>query len=352
MSNWKDLKNNPRLKKIYDTRLVIIRLTREWFWSLKFSEVETPIALKYAGQEPYLNPVPVEFCHPNGKKEKFFLQTSPEFGMKKLLGAGYEKIFQLCKCFRNFEDWGDGTHNTEFLMLEFYRAPGSFLDIENDIESLFKFIGKKLGIEKFGECNIFDSWDRITMKELWQQELGIDLDKNLTIEEISDTARNMGFFVGASDSYEDIFYQIFLNKIESNLGKSKPVFVYDYPAQMCSLSKICKNNEKYAERFELYINGLELANGFGELTDSIKQAQALELDLEKRKSFGKEIWAVDNDFIDALASLDERLAQKNDESKNGAGGVALGMDRMVLLFSQVRGLNEVIFETVSDQTQF
>jgi len=337
--DWKAIKNTPRLKEIFNLRIAMSRLTREFFWQQNFKEIETSIALKYPGQEPYLNPVPVEFHNPTGDSEKFYLRTSPEFALKKLLGAGYSKIFELGKCFRDFEQWG-GNHNTEFTMLEFYRAPGTQFEIMEDIESLFKFLEKNLNgkvpSSKFQVPS--DDWEKITMKNLWKQELGVDLDFNLDLKSISKTANELGFKLSADDVYEDVFYKIFLNKIEPSLGKSRPVFVYEYPAQMCSLSKLCKDNEKYTERFELYIGGLELANGFGELTDGQKQKELLEADKNKREKLGKETWGVDQGFIDALYEIEVE-----------ASGVALGFDRMVKLFAGARDLNEVVFQAVNDQ---
>jgi len=346
MSKWKQIKNTERIKKIFELKIKILRLTREFFWQFNFLEVETPIAVKYPGQEPYLDPVAVVFNNPSGLSEKFFLRTSPEFALKKILAAGYEKIFELGKCFRNFEEWG-GNHNIEFTMLEFYRAPGGQFEIMNDIEFLFKFVGEKLGIKKFDNCQIDCDWERITMKELWQKELNINLDENLDLVSLSKTAESLGFKIQKEDVYEDVFYKIFLNKIETKLGKEKPVFVIDYPAQMCSLSKKCIQDNRYAERFELYIDGLEIANGFGELTDGEKQQELLEIDKRKRKELGKEIWEVDVDFIEALKSLDSLPSV----AKDGAAGVALGFDRMVKLFAEANNLNEVIFGSVADQVE-
>lgn len=341
---WKELKENIRLKKVYDLKILILRLIREFFWSQDFLEVETPIALKYPSQEPYLNFIPVEFHNPKGEVEKFYLRTSPEFALKKILGAGYSKIFEIGKCFRDYEEWG-GNHNTEFTMLEFYRASGNQHKIMSDLEELFKYIAKCLKIKKLKDCEIVGGWKKITMKELWESELNIDLDKNLDLISLSKTARKLGFNVDKNDAYEDVFYKIFLNKIESKLGFNNPIFIYDYPAQMCSLSKKCKYNKKYAERFELYINGLEICNGFGELTDSEEQKKLLLIDKNKRMKLGKEIWDIDNDFIEGIKSLNNRVAVLNSE----VSGVALGVDRMIKLFAGANDLNEVIFCSVFDQ---
>lgn len=344
---WSDLKNNPRLLEIYKTRLQIIKLIREFFWSQDFVEVETPVAVKYPGQEPYLNPLPVIFHDPNGAEHKFYLQTSPEFAMKKLLAGGFTKIFQICKCFRDFEQFG-GNHNTEFTMIEWYRAPGTLGNIMDDTEALFKYVAAKLGVNEV-ECKgnrvkIDGKWERSSMREVWKKYLGVELNDFLTNEKMAELAKSKGCSVQADGPYEDLFYKIFLNEIEPKLGMDSPVMIYDYPEQMTSLSRLSKNDPRYAERFELYIAGLELANAFGELTDAQEQKKRLESDKEKRNQLGKEIWPVDPDFISALES-----------GMPEAGGIALGIDRMVMLFTCLSGrqagakdINEVIFQAVGD----
>ncbi len=341
MSTWSDLKNTPRLQEIYNTRIEIIKLTREFFWSQGFLETDTPIAVRLASQEPYLNPLKINIHDPDGNPESFYLRTSPEYSLKKLLAAGYEKIFEIGKCFRDFESFG-GNHNTEFTMIEWYRAPGKYQDIMNDTENLFKFIGKKLNknIVKYKEkeINISGDWEHSSMKEVWQKFVGVNLDDYLQIDKLSELAKSKGYKMQENEPYEDIFYKIFLNEIELKLGNDRPVFVYDYPAQMSSLSRLCEHDNRYAERFELYVGGLEVANAFGELTDATEQEKRLAEDIEKRKELNKPIWPVDPNFIDALKS-----------GISPAGGIALGVDRMVLLFTGAKDLNEVIFSSIKDQ---
>jgi len=353
MSTWIDLKNTARLKKIYEERIKIIHLIRDFFWSENFMETDTPIAVKYPGQEPYLNPVAIKIHNPGAVEYGFHLQTSPEFAMKKLLAAGWNKIFQICKCFRDYEDFG-GQHNTEFTMIEWYRAPGCLEDIMDDTEKLFKFVETRLRdsamarrgkIEfKNKEIDIGGKWERLSMREVWKKWVGVDLSELLEFvgpprsTKLGQLAISLGFTVNETDAFEDIFFKIFLNKIEPNLGNERPVFVYDYPAVMSSLSRRCTVDPRYAERFELYIGGLELANAFGELVDAKEQKIRLEEDKENRNSLKKEIWPVDPDFISALQSgIPE------------AGGIALGVDRMVLLFTKARDINEVIFQSIKDQ---
>ncbi len=341
MSTFSELKNNHRLKEIYEKRLEILRLVREFFWSQNFVEAETPIALRLPGQEPYLNPMAVHFIDPYLKSHKFYLRTSPEYALKKILSAGWQKVFEISKCFRNVESFG-GTHNPEFTMIEWYRAPGSYLDIMDDTEKLFKYIGAKLNINfliyKNKEINFLVNWDRISVKDLWQKYLNINLDDYLDVEKLKTLTQKRGWAVDENDAYEDLFYKIFLNEIEPFLGVDKPVFIFDYPAQMCSLSKLCVNDLRYAERFELYIGGLELANAFGELTDPKAQRTNLQKDMDLRTQLQKEVWSIDEDFISALES-----------GIPPAGGIALGIDRMVVLFTGARDINEVIFQSANDQ---
>jgi lysyl-tRNA synthetase class 2 len=341
MSTWKDLKNVARLRAIYDARLKIIRLTREFFWRAGFVEADTPIGVALPGQEPYLSPMSVVFHNQEGDAHKFYLHTSPEILMKKLLAAGYGKIFQITKCFRDFESFG-GAHNPEFTMMEWYRAPGNFFNIMDDAENLFKFISRRCGVKKMKikkyEIPVLCRWERKTMKRVWLEYLGVNLDEHLTCSSLVRLAKKLGQKTQKSYAYEDLFYLIFLNNIEPHLGIDRPIFIYDYPAQMCSLSRAAKD-ARYAERFELYIGGLELANAFGELTDAKLQKKSLEADRAKRKKMGRDVYDVDQDFIDALAA-----------GIPSAGGIALGIDRMVMLFTGAKDINEVIFQSAADMT--
>lgn len=347
MSTWKQLKDNPLLKKHYTDRTVILRSIREFFWSKDFLETDTPIAVRLPGQEPYLHPIPVDFRDPDGQSERLYLHTSPEFSLKKLLAAGFEKVFYITKCFRNYEEFGTefSTHNTEFTMIEWYRAPGTLENIMDDTEELFKYVGKQLSVSelmyKNAKIPFTSAWDRWTMKEVWQKFLGVNLDEYLVIDALKTLAVRLGYEVSPGDQYEDVFFKIFLNEIEPKLGFDRPVFIYNYPRSMCSLSRVCPADNRYAERFELYVAGLELANAFGELTDASEQKRRLEEDKALRTNMGKPTWAVDPDFIAALES-----------GIPNAGGIALGVDRMVVLFTGAHGLNEVIFETVAEQLEF
>jgi lysyl-tRNA synthetase class 2 len=336
MSTWQELRDNPILRQKYDARVAIIRLIREYFWSQNFVETDTPVALRAPGQEPYLNPVPVVLRDERGQAHDFYLQTSPEYSMKKLLAAGYEKIFQICQCWRDHEEFG-GTHNPEFTMIEWYRAPGRYEEIMDDVEKMVKYVGERLMIDdlRLKDCkiDILGKWDRISMKELWRKYLNINLDDYLTVEKMGGLARSLGYSVDEKDVYEDVFYKIFLNKIELNLGLDRPVIVYEYPAQMAALARVCPHNHRYAERFEVYIGGLELANAFGELTDANEQERRFVAEQRQRAALGKTVFPIDKELINALKCIPS------------AAGIALGVDRLAMIFTEAGDINEVRFDS-------
>ena len=346
MATWQEIQNNPRLKDIQENRIKILKNIREFFWHNGFDEVDTPISMREPGQEPYLNPIKIGIKDAIGKEYDFYLRTSPEYALKKFLATGKEKIFEIAKCFRNGEAL-EGTHCPEFTMLEWYRAPGKLSNIMDDTEALFKFVMNKLDKHQFSYRGIqiycFEKWERVAMKELFQKYLSVNLDEYLETKKIFELAKKLGYQADPNDEYENIFFKIFLNEIEPKLGLEKPIFVYDYPAQMCSLSKLTESDPRYAERFELYIGGLEIANAFGELTDPAEQQKRLEDDRKLRQKLGKEIWSVDPDFIAALGELEKQGRE--------AGGIALGIDRMVVLCTGAKDIKEVIFSSPADQLE-
>ena len=249
-------------KKDLELRFKIIKLIREWFWLQNFTEVETPTIVKLPGQEPNLSPMKISIRNEQNKEFEGYLHTSPEYTMKKMLSAGFEDIFYLGKCFRNEESFG-GLHNPEFTMLEWYRIDCDFYKIMDDVEGLFLFISTKLK-----KKNI--KFERITMKDLWQKYVGVNLEEYLETNKMLELCKSMDYNVGDDENYEELFYRIFLNKIEPKL--IEPTIVYNYPAQMAALSKVLESDSRYVERFEVYINGIEIANAFSELTDADRKS--------------------------------------------------------------------------------
>ncbi|MBU1132087.1 EF-P lysine aminoacylase GenX [Patescibacteria group bacterium] len=321
-------------KELLETRFFILRLVREFFWKENFTEVETPLIVNVPGQEP--NIVPMKINIHNEKIVEFsgFLHTSPEYAMKKMLAAGFENIFYLGKCFRDRESFG-GSHNPEFTMMEWYRVGKNYVDIMNDAENLFHFIAEKTeghnGIDKINLAKIKKQWQRKTMKSLWHEFLQINLDDFLTQEKMFELCVGKKYNVSKEESYEELFYRIFLNEIESKLGIDVPLIVHEYPAQMASLAKLLEKDSRYAERFEVYFNGLELANAFSELTDADEQESRLREERNFREKTGKDVYDIDQEFIGALrAGMPE------------SAGIALGIDRMAMLFTGCQEIDNVI----------
>lgn len=295
-------------KKIYlEIRSRILNLIREFFYKNGFLEIETPILIPSPGTELHLNAF---------ECEGLYLSTSPEYQMKRLLASGFEKIFQIAKCFRKGER--GKTHLPEYTMLEWYEIGGDYKRVMTITEELIVYIAKKLNkyptITYQGETiELTLPWLRLTMEECFQRfancELPIQPDHNW-------------------------FYSILLEKVEPKLKRlNKPVFIYNWPINMASLAKIKKREDGVlrAERVELYIGGLELCNGFTELTDSKEQKERCLKDIEERKRENKPIYPLDQKFITSL-----------DFIKGECCGNALGVDRLVMLFTDSPTIDLVV----------
>lgn len=304
------------LKSTQD-RNKIIQEIRNFFTEKDFIEVETPIMVTIPGMEPHLNPFETTFT--NG--EKLYLNTSPELQMKKLLARGFNKIFNITKTFRNGEIGGP-THNPEFTMLEWYRKNADYKDIMEDCEKLFSQLSPRFSQSP---------WRRISTRELFLEKCQIDLLKNQSYEKFKKTAEEKGYDSKGCLDWDDIFFKIFLNHIEKDLGKDRPTIVYDYPSSQAALAKKSAQEPFFAERFELYIDGIELANAFSELTDAQEQHQRMQEEQAQRRAMNKTVFPIDEEFLDSLESLQEPCA-----------GIALGIDRLIMLLLGKKSIEEVI----------
>ena len=319
-------------KRHLELRAQVIRLIREFFWSQDFLEMETPLLLQLPGQEPHLNPMRVSLHNERGEEFVGYLHTSPEYTLKKMLAAGFEKIFYVCKVFRDRESFG-GTHNPEFTMIEWYRGNADMFAIMDDCELLIPYIQEQLqkhaNYEKY-EITKYEKFERLHMREAWQNYAGVNLDEHLEREKIFELCVKKGYTPNPREPYEDLFYRIFLNEIEPHLGKERPTIVHHYPKPMAALCKMSETDPNYAERFELYIDGLELANAFGELTDKKEQLRRLEADQAQRQALGKEVFDIDKEFVEAVGQMPP------------SGGIALGIDRLVQLFTGCQNIDDVL----------
>jgi len=338
MKNWEKIKLNPELKKIQIKRNKINGLLREFFKKRGFLEVQTPILVKCAGQEPYLFPFEVNFADEKNKKYKGYLITSPEYSLKKLLVAGFDKIFELARVFRANESFG-GTHNPEFTILEWYRANSDYNQIMKDIEQLVYFLNKKVNYSKYlryqgKKIDLTLPWPRFSLKETFLKYAGINLDKAKTLKSFQkelEDKKDLKYLINKNDNWDDIFYKVFLNEIEPKFPKNRPVIIYDYPLPQASLAKKKDKFSFYAERFEVYIGGLELANAFSELTDYKEQYKRFKEEQKLRKLLKKSIIPIDKDFILALKL---RMSP--------SGGIALGIDRLQMLLLDIKDINDLL----------
>lgn len=315
-------------KRNLEARFSILKNIRSFFDQENFIEVESPLIVKYPGQEPNLSPVELNVM--NERQEKFpaFLHTSPEYTMKKMLAAGFDKIFFLGKCFRNEESFG-GTHNPEFTMIEWYRAGVGLEKIMDDVENLFNFVSEEIFVQKIISGKLIFHFERLSMKELWLECVQVNLDDYLDRENLLKLCQSKNYNPSVDENYETLFYRIFLNEIEPKL-KNRNIIIYNYPAVMASLSRVAEDAPGYAERFEAYIDGIEICNAFGELTDGQEQKRRLLQEREERKKQGKTVFDIDEEFISALDKMP------------ASSGIALGVDRMVMVLLACQNINNVI----------
>lgn len=322
--SWKRLKTDHTYRALIEKRFLVNRAVREFFWNQQFLEVETPLFVAAAGQEPYLHPFTSTIDNGWGKKFKGFFITSPEYAMKKLLVGGFTKIFHLSKVFRGNEEFG-GTHNPEFTMIEWYRAHEGYRQLGDDIQELVRFVAQKIGETAFENV----TFERISMKEIWKKYVNVNLDDYLTRGAIVKLGVEKGYPIQETEMYEDVFFRIFLNEVEMKLVE--PTIIYEYPKALASLARECPENPAYVERIEAYMGGVELANGFGELTDAGEQRRRFVEEHALRKQLGNEEIPIDEDFLRALeAGMPE------------ATGIALGIDRLAMVLLKTAQINELL----------
>ncbi len=289
----------------------VIDTIRSFFKNQGFREVFTPTMVPIPSIEPNLEVFKTELRTSKGLKRDGYLIMSPEFSIKKLLTAGIGNCFEITKCFRNEEEVSR-LHSPEFTMLEWYRVNANYFDLMNDFEDLFLKINGSGKLNYQGEIyDLTKPWPRITFAEAFKKYAG----KNI------------------KDVKDEDFYKTFFNKIEPEILKSKkPIFLYDYPISQAALARPKKGNPEFAERFEVFIAGVELGNCFSELIDPKLQHKRFESDLAERKKLGKTDFPIDEDFIDALKS-----------GMPDSSGIAVGVDRLVMLIADAPTVSDTIF---------
>jgi lysyl-tRNA synthetase class 2 len=284
-------------------RARIIQAIRKFFIDNGYLEIDTPIRIPAPAPEAHIDAIPTD-----GQ----YLQTSPELCMKQLLAASFPRIFQICKCFRQGER--GRKHLPELTMLEWYQAGGNYLGLMDECEKLVCFVARYLGrgnqsIYRNRPIELAMPWVRLSVAEAFK----------LYGSKSMDTAM-------ATDCFDEVMAL----EIEPNLGDPVPVFLYDYPARYGALARLKSQEPFWAERFELYIAGIELCNGFSELTDAVDQRMRFEKELRLRQSLNKSPRPMPEKFLQALPDMPD------------AAGNALGIDRLVMLFADTDNIDDVV----------
>jgi elongation factor P--(R)-beta-lysine ligase len=318
---------------------------RDFFADSGYIEVDTPALQVSPGLEPHLRAFATVLHDPrDGSARPRFLHTSPEFAMKKLVAGGLQRIWQLAHVYRDGER--SATHNPEFAMLEWYRAGADYRDLMAECEALLRAAQAAAGSAALRwrgrSADARQPWQRLTVAEAFAGHAGIDL-LSTTPEPakpdaalLAAAAAGIGIAPHPGDDWEAVFFRIFLERVEPNLGISAPTILYDYPLALAALSRPKPDDPRLAERFELYVCGLELANAFGELTDPAEQRRRFIADQARKRALYGETYPIDEDF---LMALEHGLPQ--------CAGIALGFDRLVMLATGADHIEEVLWAPVT-----
>ncbi|MHB1847359.1 MAG: EF-P lysine aminoacylase GenX [Deltaproteobacteria bacterium] len=292
----------PNRREVARCRARLYALVRETLGARDYLEVETPCLVPAPGMEPHITAFECEFRPELGalSPRRLYLQSSPEYAMKRLLADGFGHVFQLCKTFRNGE--AARSHNPEFTMLELYRSPGSSGDVMGDLEAIVHAAAREPWA--VGAAQLSLPFQRLSVRDAFAAQ---------------------GHAVPPGD---DDFFRLFLDEVEPSLGQVAPTFLCGYPASMAALAQLTA--EGVADRFELYAGGLELANGFGELNDAQEQRRRLVAEQAQRRAAGRAVYPLDERFLEAVGRMPP------------SGGVAVGLDRLLMLLLGAAAIEDVL----------
>ena len=300
-------------------RATMLNRIRDYFVQQNVLEVETPLLASAGVTDPHLINFTTRYQRPGESLgTNLYLQTSPEYAMKRLLCAGSGSIYQICKAFRN-EEHGR-FHNPEFTMLEWYRVGFDHWQLMDDVEALVTAV---LATSTF---------ERYSYQQVFQQHLAFDplSDSDTALQAL---CQRLGYSnLVENESHRDTLLQLlFSHELEPKIGQQQPCFIYHFPASQAALAKIASDDARVAERFELYYRGIELANGFHELQSPQEQRRRFQQDNQLRTELGI-----------APASVDERFLKALEQGLPECAGVALGLDRLLMLITQANGIDEVL----------
>ena len=338
-SRWFDPGRHADRRPFLLARNRIFAAIRGWFAARGFIEVDCGALQVSPGNETHLHAFATDMVLPDGSRQPRYLHTSPEFACKKLLAAGETRIFDIAKVYRNRER--TLTHAPEFTMLEWYRAREDYEIVIEDTLALVRLAAETAGTQHFQwrgrDCDPLAGAEWLTVNDAFLRYAGIDLLSTLDADGNADRdalASQSETRIAADDTWSDIFSRILSEDIEANLGNGRVTVLYEYPAVEAALARTSARDRRVAERFELYACGVELANGFGELTDAVEQRRRFEADMALKEKIYGERYPIDEDLLQALTMMPP------------ASGVALGLDRLIMLAAGAVTIDQVLWTPV------
>lgn len=331
---WWDRNSHADRRPFLEGRGRIRDGARAWFRAQGFTEVECGALQVSPGNEAHLHGFRADWVGEDGTRRPLYLHTSPEFASKKLLAAGETKIFDYARVYRNGE--AGPLHACEFTMLEWYRVGEPYDAAMADCVELCRLALRESGRAALSwrdmECDPNAEQERLTLVDAFAMYAGIDLEATLGKRDaMAHAVRTIGIRVGEDDSWSDLFSRVLVERIEPKLGQGRLTLLCEYPLEEAALARPLTRDARFAERFELYACGVELANGFGELTDASEQRRRFEGEMDVKQATYGERYPLDEDFLAAL------------EQMPAASGVALGFDRLVMLATGARRIADVLW---------
>jgi elongation factor P--(R)-beta-lysine ligase len=315
-------------------RNAIVKSVRQWFDQQGFLEVDVPALAVSPGNEAHLHAFRTTLVNNDASEETRYLHTSPEFACKKLLAAGEERIFSLGHVFRNRER--TPTHSPEFTMLEWYRANEGYRVIIQDTLAVVSLAATATSRNAFTwrdrTCDPREPAEWLSVNNAFKSYADVDLLATVNTDGTANRealAKSATVLFGADESWSDIFSRILVERVEPNLGLGRITVLYEYPSVEAALARTCSHDKRVAERFELYACGVELANGFGELTDAAEQRGRFIAEMDIKERHYAERYPLDEDLLRALTIMPD------------ASGVALGLDRLVMLATGATRIDQV-----------
>lgn len=339
---WWRPEAHARKRPFLTARGAIMRALREFFTIEGFTETDTACLQVSPGNEAHLHAFRTELTGTDLSRTPLYLRTSPEFAMKKLLAAGEKRIFSFAPVFRNRER--GRLHHPEFTLLEWYRAHESYEALMRDCAAVLDRAATAAGAEKLrfagSTCDPREPPERLTVADAFTRYANIDLLSCLTHTapdrlRFTHLARKAGFVIPDDYTFGDIFSRVMAERVAPALGHGRATFLDEYPECEAALARPKAADPRVSERFELYVCGIELANGFGELTDPVVQRWRFEAEMEEKERIYGEQYPLDEDFLAALAFMPP------------ASGIALGFDRLVMLAAGANHIEDVLWTPVA-----